>query len=157
MKLNVSKQIEENIITVDITVAELGTNSISAEEELESIHDFPKTFSYKEIDFTDNMTLDSANNPIITVDSPDGSTIAEVEVEVINKEFVIDENLHINMSFDVNKINKNDLGEPFDTVEKLGKARAELFAVKVQEKIKEKLDEIRALTTTFEGDTEVIL
>lgn len=157
MKLNIEKKIEENVITVDITVAELGTNSISKDEELEALHDFPRKFCYRDIEFKANMTLDKANNPTITQSDPDGSTIATVELELINKEFVIDENLHINISLNVNKINESDLVEPFDTVEKLGKARAELFIQKVQKEIKTKLEEIRELTTTFEGESEVIL
>lgn len=157
MKLNINKTIEENIITADITVSELGTNSISATEELESLHDFPKIFCYRDIDFSANMKMDEANNPVVTDDAPDGSTIANVELELINKSFTVDENLHLSLALDVNKINKSDLVDPFNTVEKLGKARVELYCVKVQEEIKKKLEEIRALTTTFEGETEIIL
>ena len=70
----------------------------------------------------------------------------------------VDENLSISLSIDVNKIPKSDLGAPFDSVEKLGKARAQLFIVKVQAEIAKKLAEIRALySESFEGETEVIL
>ena len=93
MKLNVVKTIEENIIKVNITVDELGTNSIDATEEKEQLHDFPKKIAYKDIEFKANMKLDDNGDPIVTVDSPDASTIAEVELELINKEFVVDENL----------------------------------------------------------------
>lgn len=157
MKLNVNKKIEENIITADITVSELGTNSISATEELETLHDFPRSFCYRDIDFSANMKMDDANNPVITDEDPDGSTIANVELELINKSFNINEDLHLTFTLDVNKINKSDLTDPFDTIEKLGKARIELYCVRIQEEIKKKLEEIRALTTTFEGETEVIL
>lgn len=157
MKLVVNKKIEENIITADITVSELGTNSISAAEELETLHDFPRTFCYRDIDFSANMKMDEGNNPVITDSEPDGSTVASVELELINKSFNINEDLHLALTLDVNKINKNDLSVPFDTVEKLGKARIELYCEKVQEEIKKKLEEIRVLTTTFEGETEVIL
>lgn len=158
MKLNVVKTIEENIIKVDITVDELGTNSIDASEEKEQLHDFPKKIAYKDIEFKANMKLDDNGDPIVTVESPDASTIAEVELELINKEFVVDENLNISLSIDVNKIPKSDLGAPFDSVEKLGKARAQLFIVKVQAEIAKKLAEIRALySESFEGETEVIL
>lgn len=157
MKLVVNKKIEENIITADITVSELGTNSIAATEELETLHDFPRTFCYKDIVFSANMKMDEGNNPVITDSEPDGSTIANVELELINKSFDINEDLHLTLTLDVNKINKNDLSDPFDTIEKLGKARIELYCVKVQEEIKKKLEEIRTLATTFEGETEVIL
>ena len=157
MKLNINKTIEENIITVDISVIELGDDTTSSTEELEMLHDFSKKIAYKDIDFKSNMKLDDGNNPEITESEVDGSTIAAVELELINKEFTLDENLHLTLSIDVNRINKANLVKPFDTVEKLGKARAELYSVKIQEEIKKKLDEMRALTTTFEGETEVIL
>ncbi len=156
MKLNISKKIEENIITVSIDVAELGTNSIDAQEELSQLHDFPKKITYKDIEFKANMKLEDGD-PIITEAETDGSTIAQVELELINKEYLIDENLSITLSIDVNKIPKSDLVVPFDTVEKLGKARAQLFIAKIQAEIAKKLTEIRSLYTSFEGETEAII
>lgn len=157
MKLNVTKEITEDIIKVQLDVAEMGTNSISSEEEIEMVHDFVKTFCYRDIDFEANMKLDAGKNPVITDNEPDGSTVAKVKLELINKEFTIDENLSLTLLIDVKKIDEDDLVEPFSTVEILGKARAELYAQKVQEKISEKLKEIRELATTFEGEEEVIL
>ena len=51
----------------------------------------------------------------------------------------------------------NNLNRVMDTVEKLGKAKAELFSVRIQEEIGKKLTEIRNLNTKFEGETEVVL
>ena len=59
--------------------------------------------------------------------------------------------------FDVTKIPSSELTTVFDTVEKLGKARAELFSVKIQEEISKKLTELRSLNTKFEGESEVVL
>lgn len=157
MKLNINKKIEENVITADISVSELGTNSISATEELEALHDFPRTFCYKDIDFSANMKMDENGNPIITDEEPDGSTVMKVDLGLINKSFAIDENLHLSLVLDIDKIQKKELAEPFNSVEKLGKARVELYCVKIQEEIKKKLDEMRTLVTDFEGETEVIL
>lgn len=156
MKLNISKKIEENIIIVDINVAELGTNSIEAQEELAQIHDFPRKIVYKDIEFKANMKIEDGD-PVITESDTDGSTIAEVKLDLINKEIVIDENLSITLSIDVNKIPKSDLFAPFDTVEKMGKARAQLFISKIQAEIAKKLTEIRSLYTSFEGETEAIV
>lgn len=156
MKLNISKKIEENIITVNIDVAELGTNSIDAQEELSQLHDFPKKITYKDIEFKANMKLEDGD-PIITESDIDGSTIAEIKLDLINKEIIIDENLSITLSIDVNKIPKSDLVAPFDTVEKMGKARAQLFISKIQAEIAKKLTEIRSLYTSFEGETEAIV
>lgn len=159
MKLKISKSIENNIIAVDITVAELGTTTSVEEEEMNLLHDFPRTIKYSDIDFKSNMKIDTTTgDPVITSDPVDGTNVEEVVIDnLINREYDVDEDLAISMSFDVTKIPANTLNSVFDTVEKLGKAYAELFAVKIQEEIGKKLTELRSLNTKFEGETEVVL
>lgn len=158
MKLNISKKIEENIITVDITVLELGTVESESVQEYELLHDFIRRIEYSQISFKANLKEDANDDPIITDEEADGSTIATVELmDLINKSYVIDEDMHISFMIDVTKIPQSELVEPFNTVEKLGKAKAVLFATKIQEEIEKKLSEIRALNTKFEGDTEIVL
>ena len=65
--------------------------------------------------------------------------------------------MNIVMTFDVAKIPASALNTVFDTVEKVGKAYATVFAAKVQAEIAKKLAEVRALNTKFEGETEVVL
>lgn len=158
MKLNIKKTIEENIISVDISVVELGTTASVMTEELNLLHDFPRSIKYSDINFRSNMKMDANGDPSVTSDSADETGVEEVSISnLINREYAVDENLSINMSFDVTKIPESELTTVFDTVEKLGKARAELFAVKIQEEIGKKLTEIRSLNTKFEGETEVVL
>lgn len=158
MKLNISKKIDENIITVDISVAELGTSDTSAELEKDMLHDFVRNIEYSKIQFKANMKVDSNGDPVVTDDEVNDSTVVSVELkDLINKSFIIDENLHITFSIDVTKISDTEVSTVFDSVEKVGKAKAELFADKIKKEIGKKLDEIRALSTKFEGETEVIL
>ena len=158
MKLNISKTIDENIITVDISVAELGTSDTSAELEKDMLHDFVRNIEYSKIQFKANMKVDSNGDPVVTDDEVNDSTVVSVELkDLINKSFIIDENLHITFSIDVTKISDTEVSTVFDSVEKVGKAKAELFADKIKKEIGKKLDEIRALSTKFEGETEVIL
>ena len=158
MKLNISKKIDENIITVDISVAELGTSDTSAELEKDMLHDFVRNIEYSKIQFKANMKVDSNGDPVVTDEGVDDSTVVSVELkDLINKSFIVDENLHITFSIDVTKISDTEVSTVFDSVEKVGKAKAELFADKIKKEIGKKLDEIRALSTKFEGETEVIL
>ena len=158
MKLNISKTIDENIIGVDISVAELGTSDTDASTEKDMLHNFVRTIEYSKISFKSNMKVDSNGDPVTTDSEVDGSTIISVELkDIISQSFVVDENLHITFSIDVTKIPESEVKAPFDSVEKLGKAKVELFATKIQEEIGKKLAEIRALNTKFEGETEVIL
>lgn len=159
MKLNISKTIEDNIITVDIAVSELGTSTSTSEEEAQILSDFPRSIKFSDIDFKANMKIDSSTgDPVVTTDPVDNSTIVEVKIEnIINKEYPINADMNIAMSFDVTKIPTSALNTVFDTVEKLGKGYAEVFATKIQEEIGKKLSELRSLNTKFEGETEVVL
>lgn len=158
MKLNINKTIDENIISVDISVAELGTTDTSAELEKDMLHDFVRTIEYAKIQFKSNMKMDANGDPVTTEDVVDDTTVVEVELkDLINKSYIVDENLHITFSVDVSKIPESELNALFDTIEKLGKAKVQLFATKIQEEIGKKLAEIRALSTKFEGETEVVL
>lgn len=158
MKLNIAKKIDENIITVDITVAELGTTDTDESTERELLHDFVRTVEYSKIQFKGNMQEDVNGDPVVTDSELAENTVVSVELkDLINKSHVIDENLHITFSVDVTKLPEAEVVKPFDTVEKLGKAKAVLFATKIQEEIGKKLAEIRALNTKFEGETEIVL
>lgn len=158
MKLNVKKTIEDNVITVDITVASLGTSVSTSDEEMSVLADFPRSVRFSDIDFKGNIKLDSNSDPIVTTDSVDGTNVVALELKnIINKEYPINADLNISMPFDVTKIPTSEVNTVLDTVEKVGKAYAELFAVKVQEEIAKKLTEVRSLNTKFEGETEVVL
>lgn len=159
MKLNVKKAIEDNIITVDISVTELGTSTSTQIEEEQILSDFPRSVRFSDIDFKANMKIDSVtSDPVVTTAPVDNTTIEEVKLDnIINKEYPINKDMNIVMTFDVAKIPASALNTVFDTVEKLGKAYAELFSVKIQEEIGKKLLELRSLNTKFEGETEVVL
>lgn len=159
MKLNVKKTIEDNIITVDISVIELGTSTSTETEEAQILTDFPRSIRFSDIEFKANMKIDSAtSDPVVTSDEVDATSIVEVTIDnLINKEYPINSEMSIVMTFDVTKIPVSALNAVFDTVEKLGKAYAELFSVKIQEEIGNKLAELRSLNTKFEGETEVVL
>ena len=158
MKLNVKKTIEENIITVDINVSSLGTSTATSEEEAQVLSDFPRSIKFSDIDFKANVKLDENGDPIVTGEEANGSTIVAVELKnIINKEYSINADLNISMPFDVTKIATTETNTLLDTVEKVGKAYATVFATKVQTEIAKKLTEVRALNTKFEGETEVVL
>jgi len=159
MKLNVKKSIENNIVTVDISVSQLGTTSTIQDEERNLLADFPRSVRYSNVNFVGNMKIDATTgDPIVTTDAVDGTNVVEVSLkDIIDKEFPIQEDMEILFSIDVTKIPMSELNDVMDTVEKLGKAKAELFATRIQEEIGRKLTELRSLNTKFEGETEVVL
>lgn len=158
MILNVKNTIDNNIITVDISVLALGTGTSTSEEEAQILSDFPRSIRFTDINFKSNVKLDSNGDPIITDDVVDGSTVVEVELKnIINKEYPINADLNISMPFDVTKIPASETNTLLDSVEKVGKAYAVVFASKVQKEIAKKLAEVRNLNTKFEGETDIIL
>ena len=158
MKLNVKNTIEDNVITVDITVVSLGNSTSTSEEEMSVLADFPRSVRFSDISFEGNIKLDSNGDPIVTDEEANGSTIVTVELKnIINKEYPINADLNISMPFDVSKISSTETNTLLDTVEKVGKAYAVVFATKVQEEIEKKLAEVRSLNTKFEKETDVVL
>lgn len=158
MKLKVNKKIENNIISVDISVDSLGTSTSTNEEESAILADFPRSVRFSDIDFSANVKLDENSDPIVTDEEADDSTVVTVELKnIINKEYPINEDMDISISFDVTKIATTETNTLLDTVEKVGKAYATVFAAKVQAEIAKKLVEVRSLNTKFEGETEVVL
>lgn len=158
MILNVKNTIDNNIITVVISVLALGTSTSTSDEESQALSDFPRSIRFTDINFKANIKLDENNDPIITDDVVDGSTVVEVELSnIINKEYPINADLKISMPFDVTKIPISETNTVLDSVEKVGKAYAVVFASKVQAEIAKKLAEVRNLNTKFEGETDIIL
>lgn len=157
MKLAQKTEINENIITVDLSVDELGDATRDSATEFNQLHNFVRTIEYSEIRFTSEMKIVNGI-PVITTEDADGIIVEEVSItDLVNKKYTIDENLHITFSIDITKIPKSDLGTVFDTPEKLGQAKATLFLEKIKETISNKLAEIRSLANNFEAETTVIL
>lgn len=159
MKLTHGIEINENIITVNIAVTELGDSTRDSATELNQLHNFVREIEYSKIDFTSNMKIVN-NQPVVTAESPDGSDIEEIKiVDIINKKFVIDENLSITQTFDITRMAKSAYEDNavFNSPELLGQAYAVLFIEKVLNAISEKLSEIRALANDIEQETDVVL
>lgn len=159
MKITHGIGINENVITVNIDVTELGDSTRDSSTELNQLHNFVREIEYSKIDFIGNMKIVN-NQPVVTAESPDGSEIEEVKiVDIINKKFVIDENLSITQTFDITRMAKSAYEDNtvFNSPELLGQAYAVLFVEKVLNAISEKLSEIRALANDIEQETDVVL
>ncbi len=116
MKLNIKKSTENNIVTVDISVTELGTTSSIQDEERNLLADFPRSVKYSDINFVGNMKIDTASgDPVVTTDTINGTNIVEVSLkDRINKEYPIQEDMNIIFSIDVTKIPDSELNDVMD-------------------------------------------
>lgn len=159
MKLTHGITINENIITAKIAVAELGDATRDSVTELNQLHNFVRTIEYSKVDFSGNLKMVN-KLPVVTEDPVDGATVEAVAiVDLINKKYVIDENLAIEFSMDITKIPEAEYSSNvvFNSPELLGQARATLFIEKIKATIAEKLAEIRALANDIEKEVDVVL
>lgn len=124
MKLNINKTIDENVIGVDISVAELGTSDTDAATEKDMLHNFVRTIEYSKISFKSNMQVDTNGDPVTTDSEANDSTIISVELkDIINQSFVVDENLHITFSVDVTKIPESEVKAPLIVLRNLARQK----------------------------------
>lgn len=157
MKLDQVFKVENDIVSVDITVASLGTADLTEDQERELLANYNKYIEYSKIQFKGNIKL-NAGVPEVTTDPKDDSTIVELEItDVTNERKLINENLSFHFERDVTKYPDTVLNTVLDKKELYAQAQCVLFATKVKEAVTEKLAEIRALNNTFEGTTEYTL
>lgn len=154
MKITPIRTIDNNTYTVVIKPESFGTATVTEEQEIEMLKDYPQTLRYADIDFTAKFVVTDGLPTISTEDSA-----VEVKIDnLTNKEFKIDENLNIELSIDSAKI---PTAETDDTVLTntllLAQAKAILFETKVMDKIKELMMAARANVNDFEVTTEQIL
>lgn len=157
MKIIQNDEIDNNIVSTEILVGELGNSELTSEQEENLLANYPKTIEFNKITFSANMKIEN-KVPIITTETADSSTIVEVSIkDIINKEYVIDKNLNIKFSIDSSKIPDSELNAVFDSKEMLAQAKVVLFADKIKKAITDKLTEIRDISNTFEGETSYTL
>lgn len=157
MKINQKDSISENIVSTDISVDVLGTSDLTQEQELELLHNFTRIIEFNKISFKGNMKIVD-NKPVLTEEEANGESIVEITIpQIINKQYALDENLHIAFSIDCTKIPDSELNKVMDTKEKLAQSKVILFAEKIRAEISAKLSEIRNMSNQFEGETEYTL
>ena len=123
MKINQKNTIENDIVGIDISVEVLGTADLTSEQELELLHNYNKMIEFNKIKFAGNMKMEN-NVPVVTDDPVDGTNVVEVVIpDVINEQFIVDEDLHITFCRDVTKFPESELNDVFSNREMLGQAR----------------------------------
>lgn len=154
MNIKQKNIILENVVGTKISVELLGTSELTAEQELEQLHNFTRNLEYTKIKFSAPMKMID-NIPVIA--SEDDSDTQLVSLNLINKKIPLDETFSVDISIDVSKIPTSELGDVFTTVESLAQAKIVLFAAKIKEEINRLLTEIRAMSNDFETEIEYTL
>lgn len=149
MQLTRDVDITNGIVTASIVCSDI------SEETKEALHDFTKVLRYSNIDFSAKIKVTNGMPEIVSDDDPDGE---EVTVALIDKSFVVDENLSLELKLDSNKMTSKELTSTISNVEILSKAKAIIWIDRVMKELQRLLTEAREQNSAnIEGTTEEIV
>lgn len=159
MDLKVTKNIDNNIFSVNITVDAYGTNQLSELEEKDMLLNFPVKLAYRNLTFSRNIKIEGSV-PVITETEPattDGINNGVVKVTLpplSNKEIQIGDDFNAYYKIDYTKIPSGLIdGSVIKTKEVMAQAYCEIFADVVCEAVQEIITEVRKKAPAFEGET----
>lgn len=153
MKILPIRSIESDTYTTVIKPSEWGTASVTAENELAMLEDTPQLLRYADIEFKDKFIV-SDGLPVVSTEA----NAVEVNLDLNNKEFMLDENFEVSISIDAKKILDSELdGTIFADKHVLAQAKTILFETKVIARIKELLEIARSHVNSFEETIEQTL
>lgn len=137
-----------------VVIASIKCTDIS-DETKEALHDYTKLLRYGDIDFSAKIKVTNSLPEIVDDDDPDGE---EVKIGLIDKSFVVDENLNLELKLDSNKMSDKELTSSISNVEILSKAKAIIWIDKVKSEIQKLVDAAREQNTAnIEGIVEEII
>lgn len=161
MDLKVTKNIDNNIFSVSITVDAYGTNQLSELEEKDMLLNFPVKLAYRNLTFSRNIKMEGSV-PVITETEPattDGASNGVVEITLpplSNKEIQIGDDFNAYYKIDYTKIPSGLIdGTIIKTKEIMAQAYCEVFADVVCKAVQEIMTEVRKKAPAFEGETIV--
>lgn len=137
-----------------VVIASIKCTDIS-DETKEALHDYTKLLRYGDIDFSAKIKVTNGMPAIVDDDDPDGE---EVKIGLIDKSFVVDENLSLELKLDSNKMSDKELTSSITNVEILSKAKAIIWIDKVKGEIQKLVDAAREQNAAnIEGTVEEII
>ena len=137
-----------------VVIASIKCTDIS-DETKEALHDYTKLLRYGDIDFSAKIKVTNSMPEIVDDDDPDGD---EVRIGLIDKSFVVDENLNLELKLDSNKMSNKELTSSISNVEILSKAKAIIWVDKVKSEIQRLVDAAREQNAAnIEGTVEEII
>lgn len=149
MQLTTNIDIENGVVVAGIKCTDI------SEETQEALHDYVKVLRYGDIDFSAKIKVTNGMPEIVDDDDPDGE---EVKIGLIDKSFVVDENLSLELKLDSNKMSDKELTSSISNVEILSKAKAIIWIDKVKSEIQKLVDAAREQNiANIEGTVEEVI
>lgn len=149
MQLTTNIDINEGIVSANVKCTDI------SDETKEALHDYTKTLRYGDIDFSAKIKVTNNMPTIVDDDDPDGE---EVKIGLIDKSFVVDENLNLELKLDSNKMSDKELTSSITNVEILSKAKAIIWIDKVKSEIQKLVDAAREQNkANIEGTVDEVI
>ena len=150
MKILPERGIYKDTYSTLLKPSEWGTASVTAENELAMLEDTPQLLRFADIEFKDKFIV-SDGLPVVSTEA----NAVEVNLDLNNKEFVLDKNFEVSISIDAKKILDSELdGTVFTDKHVLAQAKVILFETKVIARVKELLEIARSHVNSFEETIE---
>lgn len=127
MQLTTNIDIDGGVIVATIQCTDI------SDETKEALHDYTKLLRYGDIDFSAKIKVTNGMPAIVADDDPDGET---VKIGLIDRSFVVDEDLNLELKLDSNKMSDKELTSSITNVEILSKAKAIIWIDKVKVKFR---------------------
>lgn len=149
MQLTTNIDIDGGVITASIKCTDI------SEDTREALHDYTKVLRYSDLDFSAKIKVTNNMPEIVSEDDPDGE---KVKIGLVDKSFIVDENLYLELKLDSAKMSTKELTSSICNVEILSKAKAIIWIQKVKEEIQRLLAEVREQNSAnIEGISEEVL
>lgn len=149
MQLTTNIDIEGGVVVANIKCTDI------SEETQEALHDYAKILRYGNIDFSAKIKVTNGMPEIVDDDDPDGE---EVKIGLIDKSFVVDETLGLELKLDSTKMSDKELTSSISNVEILSKAKAIIWVDRVKTEIQRLVSEAREQNAAnIEGTVEEII
>lgn len=155
MDLCIKHDIDNNVFSTVITIAGLGTETFSEDEEKEILKNFPSKIVYRNLNFTKNVVV-NGTVPEITDDEISDSVVAVTLPPLSNKEILLDGDFRAEYKIDVKKIPNGAVdGSVLTTKELVAHAYCVVYDRVICDAISEIMEDIRSKTPAFEGENIV--
>ncbi len=149
MQLTTNIDIDEGIVSASVKCTDI------SDETKEALHDYTKVLRYGDIDFSAKIKVTNNMPEIVDDNDPDGE---EVEIGLIDKSFVVDENLNLELKLDSNKMSDKELTSSISNVEILSKAKAIIWIERVKSEIQKLVDAAREQNkANIEGTVDEVI
>ena len=149
MQLTTNIDIDEGIVSASVKCTDI------SDETKEALHDYTKVLRYGDIDFSAKIKVTNNMPEIVDDNDPDGE---EVEIGLIDKSFVVDENLNLELKLDSNKMSDKELTSSLSNVEILSKAKAIIWIERVKSEIQKHVDAAREQNkANIEGTVDEVI